>query len=220
MKKIVMIFFLSISIILVIFNWEWVMQLREENLSYFTDELFEELGYGLLFITIPLMMIQNVVTLFPIVIVIMIHFISFGMIYGFLFSLIGTSLGALLCFWLTRTASENKVQKYWRKKEGKLSYILDSISSYGVFMIVFLRSIPVMPSNLISIAAGVSPIGYRAYVWSTILGNISMVWLLSLLSGPLWVEDNHYLGYLFGYLLFATVVIIYYFMIFYRKNVQ
>lgn len=220
MKKIVMVFLLSASIILVILNWEWVMHLRDENLSYFTDELFEELGYRILFFTIPFMMIQNVVTLFPIVILIMIHFISFGTIYGFLFSLIGTSLGALLCFWLTRTVSENTVQKYWRKKEGKLSYILDSISSYGVFMIVFLRSIPVMPSNLISIAAGVSPIGYRAYVWSTILGNISMVWLLSLLSAPLWVEDNHYLGYFSGYLLFVAVVIIYYFMIFYRKTVQ
>lgn len=220
MKKVVIFFLIGSSVVLIMFNWEWVIQLREENLDYFTDELFEELGYGILFITLPLMMIQSVVTIFPILILIMIHFILFGMIFGFLFSLIGTSLGAMLCFWLTRSVSENTVQIYWRKKEGKLSYILDSISSYGVFMIVFLRSIPIMPSNLISIAAGVSPINYRAYVWSTVLGNISMVWLLSLLSSPLWMEGNYYLGYLSSYLLFATVVLIYYFVRFYREKTQ
>jgi len=220
MKKIVVIVLVISSFLFIIFNWEWVTQLRQENLSYFTEELFAELGYGLLLITIPLMMIQNVVTLFPIVLIIMIHFISFGMTLGFLFSLIGTSIGAMLCFWLTRSASEKFVEKYWKKKEEKLSYILNSISHYGVFMIVFLRSIPIMPSNLISIAAGVSPIRFRAYVWSTVLGNISMVWLLSLLSAPLWIEDNHYLGYLVGYLFFALVVLIYYFMKLYREKVQ
>ncbi|WP_280771902.1 TVP38/TMEM64 family protein [Salipaludibacillus daqingensis] len=220
MKKTAMILLISTSLLLVIFNWEWVMQLREENLSYFTDELFPELGYRILLITIPLMMIQNVITIFPIIILIMVHFISFGMIFGFLFSLIGTSLGALLCFWITRTVSEKTIQKYWKRKEEKLSYILDLLSSYGVFMIVFLRSIPIMPSNLISIAAGVSPINDRAYAWSTLLGNISMVWLLSLLSGPLWINENQYFGYLVGYVIFSLFVLLFYFMKFFRKNVQ
>ncbi|WP_416150649.1 TVP38/TMEM64 family protein [Salipaludibacillus sp. HK11] len=220
MKRIIVIFAVVASILLVVFNWEWVIQLREDNLSYFTDELFAELGYGILFITIPLMMIQNVVTLFPILILIMIHFISFGMLGGFVFSLIGTCLGAMVCFWLTKSASEKFVQKYWNKNEEKLSYIFNLISSYGVFMIVFLRSIPVMPSNLISIAAGLSPINQRTYLWSTVLGNISMVWLLSLLSAPLWMRDNQYIPYLVGYLLFATAVAIFYFSRFYRKKVK
>ncbi|WP_158282194.1 TVP38/TMEM64 family protein [Salipaludibacillus keqinensis] len=220
MKKVFIIFFVAITILVILFNWEWVVQLREDNLSYFTEELFPELGWRILLITLPLMIVQNVVTLFPILILILIHFISFGMVPGFIISLIGTSLGAFVCFWLTRSVSEKKVQTYWEKNEEKLSYIFKLISSYGVFMLVVLRSIPVMPSNLISIAAAVSPISTRDYVWSTVLGNISMVWLLSLLSAPLWMIDNHYLAYLLGYVFFALVVSMFYFIKFYRQKLK
>ncbi|SES31936.1 TVP38/TMEM64 family protein [Salipaludibacillus aurantiacus] len=220
MKKTLILIAIAAAVIFFSLNSEWIAQLRNENLSYFTDDLFSEIGYGILFITIPLMIIQNIVTIFPILIVIIIHFILFGLAGGFLYSLIGTTIGAIVCFWLGRTASRKWVDKYWSKNEEKLSYIVDLISSYGVFMIVVLRSIPVMPSNLISIAASVSPISDRQYIWSTLFGNISMVWILSLLSSPLWMSESIYTGYITGYIIFALAVTGYYGIRFYRHRLN
>jgi uncharacterized membrane protein YdjX (TVP38/TMEM64 family) len=64
-----------------------------------------------------------------------------------------------------------------------------------------------MPSNLISIAAAFSPINFRSYLISTILGNISMIWLLSLLSAPLWISGPLFLPYLTAYIIFAAIVL-------------
>lgn len=202
MKKMGIAVILLLLVVLIVWRWEWVMALRNDNLSYFTDELFDQWGYGILLFTIPLMIVQNVVTLFPILILIVFHFVVFGVWGGMLFSFIGTVAGALLCFLLARFAAGNWIERYWEKNEVKLEHVIQSISRYGVYMIVLLRSIPVMPSNLISIAAAASPIRYRSYVYSTIFGNLSMIGILSFLSTPLWVDEG---GIGREYLLFFIV---------------
>lgn len=205
-------------ILFIALNWDWIIQLRQENLSFFTDDLFSEMGYRILVVTIPLMMIQNVVTAFPIIIIILIHFLIFGLAGGFLFSLIGTTLGALLCFWMARTFSHSWMERFWEKNLDRLAYVMNLISSYGVFIIIVLRSIPVMPSNIISAAAALSPIRFKPYIWSSLIGNISMIWVLSLLASPLWMEGNEMPGYAAGYLVFALAVAGFYGVKFYKKR--
>lgn len=197
---------------LILLRWDWVMALRDNDISYFTDELFEQWGYGILFFTIPLMIVQNVVTLFPILILIVFHFIVFGVWGGMLFSLIGTVCGALLCFYLARFAAGKWFERYWSKNEVKLEKVIQAISRYGIYMIVLLRSIPVMPSNLISIAAAASPIRERSYVYSTLFGNVAMVGVLSFISAPLWVDEGG-IGYAYSlfFVLFFLLFISYFF---------
>ncbi|WP_198154968.1 TVP38/TMEM64 family protein [Salisediminibacterium beveridgei] len=203
---------------LILWRWDWVMALRDNNLSYFTDDLFAQWGYGILFFTIPLMIVQNVVTLFPILILIVFHFIVFGVWGGMLFSLIGTVSGALLCFYLARFVAGKWFQRYWSKNEKKLEKVIQAISKYGVYMIVFLRSIPVMPSNLISVAAAASPIRERSYVYSTIFGNVAMIGVLSFLSAPLWVDEGG-IGYTYQFFfLFFFLSFISYFIYHFIKD--
>lgn len=194
-------------LLLFLIDFEWIAHLRNEDMDYFTDGILEEAGYGLLWITIPLMVLQGSVTIFPVIVVILIHFISFGVVEGFIFSMIGTTIGALVCYWLAESFSGKWVDRFWEKREKALSKILRQINEYGVLMLVVLRSIPVMPSNLISIAAAFSPINFRSYLISTILGNISMIWPLSLLSAPLWISGPLFLPYLTAYIIFAAIVL-------------
>ncbi|UJW57997.1 VTT domain-containing protein [Bacillus sp. A116_S68] len=210
MKKWAMAILLIALILFIMINWEWIVHLQQEDLSYFTEGVFEEVGYGLLWVTMPLMIVQNVITLFPVLILIIMHFHFFGLIEGFLFSLIGTTLGALTCFWLARSFSSRWVDRFWGRNERRLAYVLRLIASYGVYILVVLRSIPIMPSNLISIAAAVSPLALRPYIWSSFLGNMSMIWLLSLLSAPLWIAENVFMPYLLSYIIFALTVSGYY----------
>ncbi|MCD8509514.1 MAG: VTT domain-containing protein [Bacillus sp. (in: Bacteria)] len=184
--------------------------MRQEDIQYFTEGALNELGYRLLLITFPLMLLQGIITIFPILILIVIHFISFGLLQGFIVNLLGTTASALLCFWLTRSFGGVWVERFWEKRKAKLTRILNGIQNYGILIIVVLRSTPFLPSNLISIAAALSPIKANPYIWSTIWGNISMIWLLSLLSAPLWIDSSLFWPYLWTYAIYLAVVFSYY----------
>ncbi|SER76812.1 TVP38/TMEM64 family protein [Salisediminibacterium halotolerans] len=185
-------------------QWEWILELRNENIPFFAETLYARWGHGLLFITLPLMVVQNVVTIFPIIVVIIVHYLVFGVWEGFIYSAAGSSLGALYCFYLARTALWRRISSFWQKKEQDLQRILRLLEVYGVWMIVLLRSIPVMPSNLISIAAALSPMPARTYYWSTLIGNMSMVWILSFISMPFWLQGRLDPLYIPVFLLFLS----------------
>ncbi|WP_147802255.1 TVP38/TMEM64 family protein [Alkalicoccus halolimnae] len=171
-------------------QWETVSQLRREDVTYFTEVLFPSAGYQLLLLTIPLLIAQNIFTVFPVIIVIIIHFIAYGVLEGFLFSLIGTTLGAVFCFYLARTWSKQKVRRFWENKSRKWKKAAFYIENNGIEAMILLRSIPIMPSNVISVSAALTPMTLPTYLFGTILGNISMIWVLALLSYPLWTDGN------------------------------
>lgn len=204
-------FLVLLMIVIIVWRWDWIMALRNEDLSYFTEEMFGQWGYGILLFTIPLMMVQNVVTLFPILILIVFHFLAFGVWGGILASFAGTFLGAVVCFFLARSAAGRFFDRYWEKNEARLKKVIHAIDHYGVYMLVLLRSIPVMPSNLISIAAAASPISKVSYMWSTVFGNIAMIGVLSFISMPLWVDESGAgPGYVVFFSLFFVLLIGYF----------
>ncbi|MFA9559601.1 TVP38/TMEM64 family protein [Evansella sp. AB-rgal1] len=198
------------GIILYLIDWEWVAHLRQEDMEYFTGGVIDGLGYNLLLITMPLMIVQGVITIFPVLLLIILHFLSFGLIQGFFISLLGTVLSSLFCYWLTKSFSSKWVDHYWEKRKHKLNRFVKIFTHYGVLMIIFFRSVPFIPSNLISIAAAISPIHFKQYIWSSIWGNISMIWLLSILSAPIWMSDSIFLPYLSSYLAYVVILLTYY----------
>ncbi|MBU9712363.1 TVP38/TMEM64 family protein [Evansella tamaricis] len=199
--------------------WDWIGLFMQQDIEYFTAESFlGELGLSLLWVTIPLMIVQGIFTLFPVLILIILHFISFGVVGGFIISVIGATLGALVCYWLTDSFSSQWVERFWNKREKTLNWLLRLMTTYGVLIIVLLRSIPFVPSNLISISAALSPVTLQQYVWSSVLGNISMVWLLSLLSAPLWMTESIFLPYLVGYIIYVITLVGFYSYRYYQKK--
>lgn len=177
-------------IILIISQWSLVAELRNENLAYFTEEFIPQYGWVLVLITIPLMVAQNVFTIFPIIIVILIHIFAFGFFQGFLFSLAGTTLGAGFCFLLARSWSEEKLKQFWSSQRPFWKKLAVNIDKHSIPAMVLLRSIPIMPSNVISVAAAVTPIKFSKYMIATLLGNMSMIWILSLMFFPVWQSGS------------------------------
>lgn len=172
-----------IVITLFLLNSEIVQTVSNNDINYYI-ELKEELGYQLLFITIPLAIVQGFLTLFPIITILAIHILAFGWVQGLIFSFIGTFLGSLISFICVRYLFHDWSMRIWEKKKHKYKRLAKYIDLYGLWAIVILRSIPIMPSNIISLMAGLSPISFKHYVWSCVIGNLSMVWLLGIISSP------------------------------------
>lgn len=205
-------------IILIISQWHLVQELRNENLQYFTEVFIPEYGIILVFITIPLMIAQNVFTIFPIIIVIVIHIFAFGFFQGFLFSLAGTTAGAGFCFLLARSWSEKKLEEFWETKSPFWKKLAAGIDKHSVPVMILLRSIPIMPSNIISVAAAVTPIKFSAYMQATVLGNMSMIWILSLLFYPLWDDgSSNFSNILIPYIIFILLTAAYF--LFVKKKI-
>ncbi|SDN31756.1 TVP38/TMEM64 family protein [Alkalicoccus daliensis] len=200
-------------IILIVFQWELIEELRSENLTYFTEELIPEYGIWLLLLTIPLLIAQNIFTVFPVIVIIIIHMLAFNFAQAFLLSFIGVMAGSTLCFLLARSWSENKVKQFWNRQGTRWVRLASLIDKHALPVMVVLRSIPIMPSNVISVAAAVTPMNFKTYFFATVLGNISMVWVLSLLSFPIWnTQEQSFFFFLLLYFLFLLIVVLGFFL--------
>ena len=93
----------------------------------------------------------------------------FGLVVGSFLSWMGALLGACGAYLLARLLGRDAVQGMLGKWGEKLD-VLGARSGFST--ILRLRLIPVVPFNLVSIAAGLSGVSFRAYAAATALGII------------------------------------------------
>ena len=93
----------------------------------------------------------------------------FGLVLGSFLSWMGALLGACGAYLLARLLGRDAVQGMLGKWGEKLD-VLGARSGFST--ILRLRLIPVVPFNLVSIAAGLSGVSFRAYAAATALGII------------------------------------------------
>jgi len=93
----------------------------------------------------------------------------FGSIKGTLYTNIGATSGAIIVFLLTRYLIGDWVQQ---KYKSKLKQINKEISKNGHSYLLTLRLVPIFPFFLINLAAGVSKIRLKTFIWTTALGII------------------------------------------------
>lgn len=92
----------------------------------------------------------------------------FGVI-GVLYVVIGATFGAVINFALTRYLIGDKMQS---KYSGKLDKLNSEIDESGANYLLTLRLMPLFPFVLINIAAGLSNVKIRTFIWTTFLGII------------------------------------------------
>jgi len=197
--------YISIFIILlfVLYKFSGVEQIITDKIFLFID-INKEYGYLLLLVTIPLSILQGIITFFPIITMITFHILVFGLWEGILYSLIASFLGSILCFLLGRYLFRDWSEKLWEKRQSKYQKWEKYFKQYGMWTIILLRTVPLMPSNMISLMAALSPINFRSYLWSSVYGNLSMVWLYSIFSLSLTLDEGSPL--IIGYIIYLIIL--------------
>ena len=115
----------------------------------------------------------------------------FGMALGFLMPFLpamlmawGINLLAVIAtFYMVRLA----FYTYFKKKYGEKKMIRSinrRIKKYGIWPVVFSRSIYIIPTNIINFSFPISKISARQYVWGTAIGLVPEV-LLNVITGYL-----------------------------------
>ncbi|MBK5242584.1 TVP38/TMEM64 family protein [Clostridium sp.] len=145
-------------------NMKMLRQCTPENIKVFVEcyGMFSPVIYIILFALVPL-------TFFPDSILAIAGGMCFGMVGGFIYTMIGAMLGGGLSFFLARTLGHKVFSKFIRKD---MSNLENAIKNKGFGLVFALRLIPLFPFDVISYAAGFSVVKFKDFALATILGII------------------------------------------------
>jgi uncharacterized membrane protein YdjX (TVP38/TMEM64 family) len=147
--------------------WRW-SPLREwlniNTLTGFAAGLEQAPGAPLL--ALGIFVIGGLVA-FPLTVLIIVCVLVFGPWQGFLYSLLGAMLSAILTYALGHLLGRNTVQRFAGRKIGELNRRL---ARRGLLTIIFVRIIPVAPFTVINLIAGASHIRFRDFAIGSAIG--------------------------------------------------
>ncbi len=181
-------FVIIIAVIIFIINLDAFKLLLEGDMD--AIKASEDGLVLLLFITLILMIIQNLVTIIPLILLVSINVALYGFINGFIWSWLTSIVGAVICFFAVRFWFQDLLSKTISEKIHK------KIEKNGLIFVFIVRIFPFVPTSIINIAAGVSSIKFKHYLISTVVGNMIYLFAMALIPlGIMSVDIENYVYY-------------------------
>ncbi|MBN2984123.1 MULTISPECIES: TVP38/TMEM64 family protein [Cohnella] len=175
-------------------------------------------GFYLLVLTIPLAAIQGLLGLFPFTTIIMLHISGLGLVNGMLMSWLAGTVSAVAVYYLCKSILGEWFNRKMEQKLKKYEKWTKYVEEYGVWAIIFLRTLPIMPNNLITFLASISAVKPGAYWISSIVGNLSHIWLFGIISSSILMPGVSTWALIGSYTAFCIVLTAVFFAVHYRKR--
>ena len=93
----------------------------------------------------------------------------FGALPGFVYSLVGGTLSALVTYWMGHLLGRRVVRRVAGSRLNRLS---KRLARNGLLAVIAVRVVPVAPFTVINLVAGASHIRFRDFAVGTVLGFI------------------------------------------------
>lgn len=156
--------------------------------EYFSAENIDQLvaSYRALgpLLGIGLPMVEALIPALPLILFVMANAVAFGFWLGFLYSWLGSVLGALIVFSVIRRFGRSRFFSFVNKHP-KVRKAMGWIERKGFAPIFILFCFPFTPSALINVVAGLSRISRRQFVLALALGKLVMILILSYIGHDL-----------------------------------
>ncbi|AIK40129.1 TVP38/TMEM64 family protein [Bacillus pseudomycoides] len=156
--------------------------------EYFSAENMDQLvaSYRALgpLLGISLPMVEALIPALPLILFVMANAVAFGFWLGFLYSWLGSVLGALIVFSVIRRFGRSRFFSFVNKHP-KVRKAMGWIERKGFAPIFILFCFPFTPSALINVVAGLSRISRRQFVLALALGKLVMILILSYIGHDL-----------------------------------
>lgn len=131
--------------------------------------------------------------------------ILWGFVWGLLFSLVGAFLGTTISFYLAKILGRDAMHLLFT--EEKMNWFVEKLNSKKAYTIVFLiYLVPGLPKDLMSYAAGISSMNYKAFLLFSMMGRIPGM-SGSLLIGALYYSGHHVAMIVIGVLAVVAFVL-------------
>ncbi|ASS66843.1 MULTISPECIES: VTT domain-containing protein [unclassified Paenibacillus] len=163
-------------------------------------------GPYILLLTIPLAIIQGLFGVFPFATIIMLHISILGIAGGLAASWAAGTVSALVVYLLFRFFFYGSVQRRFQARMDRYERWQGSLDQYGAWLVILLRTIPIMPNNLISFMSAVAPVKFGPYLWSSLVGNLSHIWMFGIISSSLIFPDADLRVLILSYFIFLGIL--------------
>ncbi|AWB44776.1 L-seryl-tRNA selenium transferase [Paenibacillus sp. CAA11] len=164
-------------------------------------------GYAVLMITLPLAVIQAFLGIYPFAALIMLHISALGLGSGLLVSWGVGIISTLIVYLVFERFFSEWFQRKWLNKLKRYSRWQSYMDHYGIWALIVLRTLPIMPNNLVSFMASVSSIRFRGYVWSSVWGMLSHIWLFGILSSTVLAPQVNVAVLIMSYVIFCGLML-------------
>lgn len=161
-----------------------------------------------LFLTFLIMLIQHSFTIFPLLLVISMNVLIYGLPLGFMWSWVASILSSAIVFYAVRYTIDDLIARKIPK------HIMESIEANSFLYVFQARIIPFIPTSLVNLAAGISHIRFLPFILATTLGNMIFFFLLALVSEGILEATTEQFS-LFGIAIAALLI---YFVVMWRKR--
>lgn len=181
-----------------------------ETVNVWIDWLLQSLGLSgpaILFVTIPLAVLQSVFSFFPFVVLIVLHVTVFDVLGGMAVSWAVCNIGSVLAYLMFRRYLFGWFDRKWSRRLKRYDQWQHYLNRYGMWTMMLLRTVPVMPNNMINLMSAVSPMKPRSFVWGTTFGNLSYIWLFGTIGSTVIVPKEEWGKYLSAYAVFVVVLL-------------
>ncbi|MEO2077490.1 MAG: TVP38/TMEM64 family protein [Bacillus sp. (in: firmicutes)] len=127
---------------------------------------------------IGLTIIEAFLPFLPLFLFVMANASAFGLWLGFLYSWIGTCIGALLVFLLIRKYGQKRLLSFL-PRHPKVRKLMDWVDQHGFGPLFLLLCFPFTPSAVVNIVAGLSKISTAQYMLAVCIGKMVMIFTIS-----------------------------------------
>ena len=147
-----------------------------ENIALIINQIVEYMGSFGVIVGFLAVLIESFIPPIPLGVIVGINMLSFGNIIGFVVSYSATIVGCMLSFYLFRYLFKDKLFRFFKKKNrDKINKWMDKLSNIDFNTLVVIIALPVTPSFLLNIAAGLSNISTRKYLIALLVGKPAML---------------------------------------------
>jgi len=139
-------------------------------------------GAWAVIISIAVMIIQTIATPVPLFIVAGANGYIFGIAWGIVITLVGALLGSTGAFFTARFIARD----FFSRRLAKYMPRVEEMSKTSGARVVFLaRLVPILPSSIISYAAGLSKVSFRGFFVASVFGKLPEIVIYTALGHSL-----------------------------------
>ncbi|MDQ6421330.1 TVP38/TMEM64 family protein [Paenibacillus sp. LHD-117] len=159
---------------------DWINHLKNMDIDSIqrTLESYSQFGPlpGLL-----LPFIESFLPFLPLILIIAANANIYGLGFGFLFSWVGVSAGAICVFFICRALGKNVKERLMRRFP-KSERFFNWVERRGFTPLFLLACFPFTPSVVITVISGLSRVPFHTFLLATLLGKAVMIFCISLIS--------------------------------------
>ncbi|MBB6672746.1 TVP38/TMEM64 family protein [Cohnella nanjingensis] len=165
-------------------------------------------GFYLLLLTIPLAIVQGFFGFFPFSTLIFLQISALGLVNGLITSWLIGIIASIVVYYCCKFLFADWFNRKMSRNVGRYEKWQKYFQNYGVWSIIFLRTLPIMPNNVISFMASISSIKSSAYFVSTLVGNLSHIWLFGIISSSILLPDTDLRTLTVSYIAFCSAMVV------------